>query len=317
LQQERIAQGRDPVTGAPLAVPNSSSSAMARFGPSRTARIDQQPAASPVRAGQDQSVLLYPRVNPIDVILEVNSDLGISYYLSLYSLQVKGRLSTSLYTSYSAFVNPFDFFATGGPFGQSYLKSNTSNVSFVGVPAASSSSFAEGRLGIGYPYTTLDSSVPTLKTYVFDLDVFMVPNSSYAFGVDQVNTSIFLSDFVQFVYVNGRNEQPPGAFLSDSNNGQTFEDELTTAPLLFGWVRFALSKGANGTVLYLNGQKLLSIPPMPYSPFTSLYLTRASVRAAVDVPFTGQTIAWSGFRFTANKTITGDTYAPRSILRPL
>jgi hypothetical protein len=46
LQQERIAQGRDPVTGAPLAVPNSSSSAMARFGPSRTPRINQQVGAS-------------------------------------------------------------------------------------------------------------------------------------------------------------------------------------------------------------------------------------------------------------------------------
>jgi hypothetical protein len=333
LQQERIAQGRDPVTGAPLAVPNSSSSAMARFGPSRTPRIDQQPAASPIRTAQDQSVLLYPRINPTDVLQIQTSEPVLTIYFAVYPLQVKGKISNSLFSSYSSLRAPLGYFATGGPYGQSYLKSDSAQISRVGFFFGSPTSQYTGELGVGYPYTASAESSPSVKTFVFDADMFIVPEMRYAIRLDFIknvfnaldplgrrSSSRLLAGSIEFIYTTKAGQNPPEALLleRDSTGGNlvTYQTDILPAPALSGWTRFTVSKDENSTTVFANGQKFISLLGGTYPPFATV-LAECFTSTQSFIEFTGQTIAWSGLRFTANKTITGDTYAPRSILRPL
>ena len=141
LQQERIDQGRDPATGAPLAVPNSSSSAMARFGPSRTPRIDQKVGASRLSSTALDPLLIDFATAKSAVQYFQTVPGGIASIRKLDgSIKYKGVVSQSQYSAYNAEDwNPLVTEDGTGPFGQSIVR--TTGPSFASI----------ARIQISYP----------------------------------------------------------------------------------------------------------------------------------------------------------------------
>ncbi len=153
LQQERIDQGRDPVTGAPLAAPNSSSIAMARFGPSRIPRIDQQPAAN-IKTGAPINPLVLDFATAGDPITyPAGAGGGVFRVIRLTGrAKYKGNLLDSRYAVFTSESPPASTSllltsTNGGPFNQAY------------VLCTSSSGDSSSRIDIRYPSTYLAGNI--------------------------------------------------------------------------------------------------------------------------------------------------------------